>query len=252
MLVYLDADIVLLKNPEQLYMPDNIKVLVTPIDVFTSNAVRYDEKLPMNYKFSYELNKVDPKKLWPVFTKIDKVEIYPSFNSGFIAVRPEIGIFRRWREMFEIAYKMGYFGKVNPFSKEFFFTDQIFLSSTIISMVDKDKIGILDDGYNFPLNFAHKIYNSTGKIDLNKITFLHYHHSFYDMDWEKFFNVDEVDISWLTSKLPLFKDKHTAVYRHKFEYIKQYTLYYYWRIKLMLAPLNKTDNAKEKSSVVSK
>ena len=119
-------------------------------------------------------------------------------------------------------------------------------------MVDKDKIGILDDGYNFPLNFAHKIYNSTGKIDLNKITFLHYHHSFYDMDWEKFFNVDEVDISWLTSKLPLFKDKHTAVYRHKFEYIKQYTLYYYWRIKLMLAPLNKTDNAKEKSSVVSK
>ena len=251
-LVYLDADIVLLKNPEQLYMPDNIKVLVTPVDVFIGNAAKYNEKLPKNFQFSYELNKVDPKKLWSVLTKVDKVEIYPCFNSGFMAVRPEIGIFRRWKEMFEISYKMGYFGLFNPFSKEFAFTDQVFLSSTIISMVDEDNIGILDDGYNFPLNLANRIYNSRGKIDLNKITFLHYHHSFYDMDWEKFFNVDEVDISWLTSKLPLFKDRHTAVYRHKVEYIKQYILYYYWRIKLMLVHLNKPDNPKEKSSVVKK
>ena len=251
-LVYLDADIVLLKNPEKLYMPDNIKALVTPIDVFVSNAAKYNEKLPMSYKFAYELNKVDLKKLWPVFTKIDKVEIYPSFNSGFIAVRPEVGIFRKWREMFEVSVRVGYFGIINPFSAQFFFTDQVFLSSVIVSMLGRSDIEILDDGYNFPLNFAQRIYNVKGKIDLNEITFLHYHHSFYDMNWTEFFNADDPNISWLIHKLPLFKDKHTAVYRHKVEYIKQYILYCYWKIKLILVPLNKTDNPKEKSSVVSK
>ena len=230
----------------------NIKALVTPIDVFGSNAAKYNEKLPMSYKFSYELNKVDLKKLWPVFTKIDKVEIYPSFNSGFIAVRPEVGIFRKWREMFEVSVRVGYFGIINPFSAQFFFTDQVFLSSVIVSMLGRSDIEILDDGYNFPLNFAQRIYNVKGKIDLNEITFLHYHHSFYDMNWTEFFNADDTNISWLIHKLPLFKDIHTAVYRHKVEYIKQYILYCYWKIKLILVPLNKTDNPREKSSVVEK
>ncbi len=238
-LVYLDADIVCLKSPEKLYMHDDIKVLVTPIDVFQERgAVKYGADLPINFKFAYELDRVEVKNLWSVFTKIDKIEIYPCFNSGLIAVRPEIGIFRKWKEMFEISARKGYFGIVNPFSGAFFFTDQVFLSSTIVSMLKKEEIGVLEDGYNFPLNLAQRIYDSKGKIDFKEITFLHHHHSFYDMKWTEFFNFDDANVSWLFSKLPLLKDQHTAVYRRKAEYIRQYISYCYWRVKLMFRVLN--------------
>ena len=240
-LVYLDADIVCLQYPEKLFMQDNLKVLVTPIDVFVSNAAKYGERLPGNYKFSFEINQVNTKNLWPISTKIDKVEIYPCFNSGFIAVRPEVRIFGQWKETFEISARRGYFGIVNPFSQAFFYTDQVFLASTILSKLKRNEIGVLDDGYNFPLNFVQEISNSKGKIDLKKITFLHYHHSFYDMGWTEFFNFDGADYSWLISKLPLFKDRHTAVYRHKGEYIKLYALHIYWKIKLMFRTFNKVN-----------
>lgn len=240
-LVYLDADIVCLNNPEKLYMPDNIKVLVTSVDVFSGGTAKYGTDLPPNYKFSYELNNVDEKKLWSVFTKVDKVEIYPCFNSGLIAVRPEVGIFRRWKEIFELSAKKGYFGMVNPFTQAFFYIDQVFLASVIVSLLEKDQIGILDNNYNFPLHFADKINDNKGEIDFKEIKFLHYHHSFYDMKWAKSFNVNDPTISWLIPKLPLFKDKHTAIYRHKIEYIRQYILYCYWRTKLILYGSNKTD-----------
>lgn len=251
-LVYLDADIVSLKYPEKLFMPDNIKVLVTPVDASIGNVAQYNKELPKNFKFSYNLNGVDPKQLWSVSTKIDKVEIYPCFNSGFIAVRPEIGIFRRWKEMFEISVRRGYFGIVNPRLSEFFYTDQVFLSSIIVSILKKDEIGILDDGYNFPLQFAQRIYESHGKIDFNKITLIHYHHSFYDMEWTTFFNIENENFSWLISKLPLPKDRNTTVYRHKIELIKQYILYNYWRTKLMFGSLNKVDKIGDKFSKISK
>ena len=230
-LVYIDSDVVLLKYPEQLLMPDNIKLLITPVDVSDSDAVKVGENVPDNWKFCYKLMNVDSKDLWTLHTKIDNIEIYPYFNSGLIVVRPEIGIFRGWREMFDISVKNGYFGIVNPFSKSFFFTDQLFLSTVIVSILKKDEIIILDNGYNFPLNYASQIFSKSGKIEINNITFLHYHHSFYDMEWEKFINFNNTEGSWLISRLPLHKDLNTARYRKKIEYIRQYLRFCFWRIK---------------------
>ena len=245
-LVYLDADIVCLKYPEQLFMDENIKVLVSPVDVNWTGGIKYGEELTPNWIFSYKLNNIDPKKLWPVCTKVEKDKIYPYFNSGLIAVRPELGIFKRWKDMFEMSAKFGYFGMFSPLSKEFGFTDQVFLSSIIISMFKQDEIGILDDSYNFPVNIAGEgIFKTRGKIDFDSITFLHYHHSFYDMKWTKFFNLNDADFSWLFSKLPLHKDLKSARYRKKREYVAQYINYFYWRFKLKFGSFNKGEKPKD-------
>lgn len=104
-------------------MIDNIKVLITPVDLQASNAVQYKNKLPDNWQFAYKLKNIDPDNLWSVHTKIDNVEIYLNFNSVLIAVRPELGIFGQWRDMFENNVKNGYFRIITPFSNPFFFTD---------------------------------------------------------------------------------------------------------------------------------
>ena len=112
-------------------------------------------------------------------------------------------------------------------------------------MFKRDEIGVLDDSYNFPVNIAgEKIFKNQGKVDLDSITFLHYHHSFYDMDWTKFFNFGKFDYSWFISKLPLPWDLKTAKYRKKREYIRQYIIYYYWKIKLMLGGLKNVNKPK--------
>lgn len=231
-LVYLDADIVCLKYPEKLFLDENIKVAVTSIDVAGAGGVKYGEPLSEVWSFSYNLRHVDRSKLWPIPTKVDRIEIYPCFNSGLVAARPEAGIFRSWREMFEISVPHGYFSKFAPTSKEFFFTDQFFLATVIVSLVDRREILVLDDGYNFPLNLVREYFNKNGKVKFDEITFLHYHHSFYDMQWLSYFDLDDQSVPWLIKKLPILRDRKTAKYRRKMEYIKQYILHYYWKILL--------------------
>ncbi len=232
-LVYLDADIVCLKYPDKLFLEEDIKVAITPEDMIQkSNAIKYGDQLSKNWDFAYNLNHVDRSKLWSIHTKVDKVEIYPSFNSGMIATRPEIGLFRRWREMFDISVSNGYFAMFPPFSKDkaFFWTDQVFLSSAVVSMFERSEVLILDDSYNFPPILAKEYSKEHGKIKFDEITFFHYHHYFYGTEWLNYFYVNTRSVQWLFNKLPIHKDRKTAKYRTWIDLFKQYILHYYWKI----------------------
>ena len=230
-LVYLDADIVCLNMPERLFLKVNEKVLVVPIDVNYTCGVKYGNDFPLNWTFALNFNSVNADNLWPVYTNVDYTKIYPCFNSGLIAVRPEIGIFRKWKEMFEDSINKGYFGLFSPLSKEFSFTDQVFLASVILSLVRKEEIVIMDRLYNCPLNLAEELLKRDKKISLNEVIFLHYHHSFYDFKWKQFVTLDYEHMDWLNSRLPLKKDIKTARYRLKSEVARQYILHYYWKLK---------------------
>lgn len=234
-LVYLDADIVCLNMPQRLFLSDDEKVLVVPVDVNYTCGVPFGSKFPPNWNFALDLNNIDRKALWPVVTNVDKKEIFPCFNSGLIAVRPEVGIFRKWREMFESSIDRGYFGMFSPISKEFTFTDQVFLASAILSLARPDEIVIMDRSYNFPLNLAERILEEDGIIDFNTIIFLHYHRSFYDLNWTKLVSMDKGTKDWLMSRVPLIRDKKTARYRMKSEIARQYLIHFYWKIKMVLA-----------------
>ena len=230
-LVYLDADIVCPKYPDKLFLEKDIKVAVTPIErVWGSNAIQFGNKPSKNWDFAYNLNHVDRSKLWSIHTKVDNVEIYPSFNSGLVATRPENGLFRRWRDMFEISVSKGYFAMFSPLSTDFFFTDQVFLASVVASMFDRSEVLILDDSYNFPVDLAKEYSNEHGKIIFDEITLFHYHHSFYDTEWFNYFYFNSQSAPWLFNKLPIHKDKKTAKYRRKREFFKQYVLHCYWKL----------------------
>lgn len=233
-LVYLDADIVCLKMPDKLFLKDKEKVLVVPIDVKDACGVLYGESFPSNWNFVYDLNSINKNNLWTVVTNVDNSRIYPCFNSGLIAVRPEVGIFRKWKEMLEGSIDKGYFGKFSPISKEFFFTDQVFLASAILSLANKDEIVVMNKNYNFPLSYAKRISEEDGVIDLNTITFLHYHKSFYNLEWVNYVYMNDEIRSWLMPKLPLIRDRKTARYRLKTEIARQYLIHYYWKIKGIL------------------
>ncbi len=231
-LVYLDADIICLGYPYNLFLDENEDVAVSPVDLVSSSTIRVGEELDDYWKFVYGLNKVKKEQLWSVKTKLGSVEIYPTFNSGVIAVKPELGVFERWKNMFEISFNKGYFGLFSPLSKEFFFTDQTFLSSLIIAMFDRKRIRILSDEYNFPINVEYL--NGKGIVKMSDIKLLHYHSWMYNFNWTKFFEIDNDFKQWLIPMLPLAREHHS---RHLvfLEVASQLLKHYLWKIKLKFA-----------------
>ena len=106
-MVYLDADIVCLHFPTELSLPDNCLVGVTPVDMGSElgndAAIVSGEPLNVTWELAYTLAGVKSIPKWNVNTKVEKLAIYPYFNSGFSIVRPEAQIFRLCRDMFEKA-----------------------------------------------------------------------------------------------------------------------------------------------------
>lgn len=219
-LIYFDADIVCLKDPLEIKMEPQIDVITTPVDVSYMTAQAYGYELDPYWKAAFDLNGVDTASLWPVETKVDKVKIYPTFNSGFVAVRPELGIFRRWKESFEKITEVSYFSHLNPLRKEFFFLDQALLTSSILSIVPRERINILGAIYNYPLNLVEQM-TGNGPLDLDEVVFLHYHRSFYDLTWMKHAKMSEPTKAWLLSRLPLPRDYKFDKVRTKRELISE-------------------------------
>jgi lipopolysaccharide biosynthesis glycosyltransferase len=218
-LIYFDADVVCLKDPLEINMEPQMDVITTPVDSHMA-AQEYGCELSPYWKAAFDLNGVNAASLWPVETKVGKVKIYPTFNSGFVAVRPELGIFRRWKESFEKITEVSYFSHLNPLRKEFFFLDQALLASSILSVVPHERINILGANYNYPLHLVEQM-TGNGPLDLEEVVFLHYHRSFYDLTWMKHTKMNEATKAWLLSRLPLPRDYKFDKVRTKRELISE-------------------------------
>ena len=241
-MVYLDADIVCLHFPTELSLPDNCLVGVTPVDMGSElgndAAIVSGEPLNVTWELAYTLAGVKSIPKWNVNTKVEKLAIYPYFNSGFSIVRPEAQIFRLCRDMFEKANTKNYFRYFNYEKKllrtqndskksSLNFIDQIFLAAAILSKCSQEQIQIFGNEYNFPLHLLKEI--QTEPYNLEHIIFLHYHNMFYNLKWQSNVHLDIKTMEWLANNIPLKHEKHVS-FRLK-KYIRYGITFMKWHLK---------------------
>ena len=243
-MVYLDADVVCLHFPAELSLPDNCLVGITPVDIGSElgndAAIVAEDSLNTTWELAYSLAGVKSIPNWNVSTKVEKLRIYPYFNSGFSIVRPEAQIFRLCRDMFEKANTKNYFRYFNYSGKflktqndtkksSLHFIDQIFLAAAILSKCSKEQIKIFGNEYNFPFHFIKEIQNEP--YDLEHIIFLHYHNMFYDLKWQSNVHLDTETREWLANNVPIKLEKHIS-YKIK-KSIRYGKIFIKWHFKAM-------------------
>ena len=241
-MVYLDADVVCLHLPTELSLPDNCLVGITPVDIGrelgNDAAIVAEDSLNITWELAYSLAGVRSIPKWNVNTKVEKLQIYPYFNSGFSIVRPEAQIFRLCRDMFEMVITKNYFRYFNYSGKlvktqndtkksSLFFIDQIFLTAAILSKCSREQIQIFGNEYNFPFHFLKEIQSEP--YNLEYIIFLHYHNKFYDLKWQSNVRLDSETREWLANNVPIKLEKHVS-YKTK-KYIRYGRTFIKWHIK---------------------
>ena len=239
-LVYLDSDIVCLHDPSPLALPDDKDVAVAPVDFSYVGANKYGKPINDFWKLIYSLNEPRPDAMKFCLTGVDKVKILPYFNSGVVAVKPQVKIFEKWRDSFERLRKSPFLARYSPLLNEFFFIDQALLSSSILSTVSGERSLLLEQRFNFPSvtrwiesqkNNVNPAAGNDLRIDLDDICLYHYHNDFYNMSWLQYVSATAEKYSWLTSELPLSKQHGYNRYRSRIEVIRQFMTFFASRIK---------------------
>ena len=108
-------------------------------------------------------------------THIDGNTIRPYFNAGFLIVRPEIRILRKWWRVFKELYQdtdlRGYYNENKMYA---IFAHQAILSAVIISDLEIRELKKLPFEYNYPLNLYFDNFNKHIPEDMNSLVSVRY------------------------------------------------------------------------------
>ncbi len=152
-LVFMDADTYILREPNTLDLPADISLAYCPV-MHNRSGTLYNAPPNPFWSRIYEILKVHEEMLFPMVTPADKVKIKAYFHCGLMAVRPHQGIFRRWAKDFETLCRDSII--MNMCKEDLnnrIFLHQAALTGAILNLIDRREMTTFSDNYNYPIFF---------------------------------------------------------------------------------------------------
>lgn len=138
---------VLLNPPEQFaYRPPHLKLLGASVK----------EPLSKMWGTACKIAGVDESTLFPVYTEVDRQEIWSYFSAGHFSFRAEAGIMRKWDMLFN---ELADHPDMKPYLDDSVrvFLHQIALTLAVLKNQDRDALKPLPAFYGYPTHLHSKI-----------------------------------------------------------------------------------------------
>ncbi len=173
-LVWLDYDTILLKEPVEFLLPANINLGYRPV-THQNIGLLFNEPLDEFWKKSFELMEIDENKIFSMVTPADGDSIKPYINAGCLSVRPERGIFNNWMTNFEKLYNDERLTEICSQNRQHrTFAHQAALTGVLLNYLTRDECLELTDKINYPVFFKEMFGSKNDFHDLTDvITFRH-------------------------------------------------------------------------------
>ena len=179
-LVRFGTNSIIIKEPKHFLLERNKNLGYRPVHHTLIGSI-YDEPIDEFWKIIYEKTNVKEDSVFPMQTHVDGKILRPYFNSGFLIVRPERGLFQEWWNRYKVLYKDSDFKKFYEKDELYLtFIHQAVLSGVILSTLEHHEIQELPFEYNYPLNLYLESSNEylpknmndlvTARYYLNKLT----------------------------------------------------------------------------------
>ena len=140
-------------------------------------------------------------RAFPVESFLEARKIHAYFNSGFFAVRPQLGLMRAWKENFEKLLLDDQFQRAAcPDDSHRIFLHQAVLSAVAASC-GRDRIRLLPPTYSYPLNFQSQLPPERRARNLNSLVHVLSTGSLRDAGWMHQLPVEEPLRAWLLKRL---------------------------------------------------
>ncbi|XMB67631.1 hypothetical protein RI065_03645 [Mycoplasmatota bacterium zrk1] len=205
------SDYLLWMDVDSIFLRDITEIEVGDFDI----NIRPVDKKNIGIEYSLELNDLW-KDLYNYFglednfdslvTGIDNLTIRPYYNAGFMILKTEKSILRKWKDAFselclskpvEKYYDESYLYKI--------FIHQAVLACVIMKYVDKKKINILPDNINFPVHLYDE-HSQKMELDLDSIICCRYD-TYFNKESQNFIFQDEIEAL-------IDKEKHKLIWTY--------------------------------------
>jgi hypothetical protein len=196
-LTWLDSDTIVVKEPKELLLPENIYLGYRPVH-HTVIGSRFDEPLDLFWKLIYRYCKVPEDRVFPMMTHVDGMQIRPYFNAGLLVVRPERQLLQTWCNSFLKTYKKAEFQELYEKDTRYtVFMHQAVLAGTILSTLTTNEMVELPTTYNYPLHLFREDVTDDRPSSLEEVVTFRYENFFDDSDWSKKIPAKEKLRQWI-------------------------------------------------------
>jgi hypothetical protein len=184
-LVVLDSDTLFLREPAELLLPPDVDVAVRPVDVKGISTAGPDDPGDAYWLELCRCSGVAYDVLPWSESFVDRQRIKANYNGGLVVVRRELGVLRKWADIFfksiragvrphrfESSFRSGA-GWVAPGAARLWGTNQAALSLAIWS--SSRRVRELPPTYNYPLHLHDSVDEDVAASCLPRLAHVHYH-----------------------------------------------------------------------------
>jgi len=195
LLVWMDSDTIVLREPREFVIADNISLGYRPVMLKNISSL-YDETVNEFWQIIFETCGTPEGHIFPMETTSDKVIIRPQFNAGLLVVRPGRGLLRAWAENFAACYE-------HPILQKYYqkhilykiFVHQSVLSATLLARLEQEEMQDLGPEVNLPVFLEGKREDTATSLRYDDFRF------FSEPDWESKICLDEERMAWLREQI---------------------------------------------------
>ena len=172
-LAWLDADAVILNEPQALKLWTKKAIAVRPVDQSNVGSP-YGEPVNEFWKNVYSACKVDGNDVYAVKSAVDEKALRAYFNAGMLVVRPERKLLTAWRDNFLKTYQTPEMKLLyNQNGQYRLAVHQAVLAATIVKLVPAEEVYQLPRTVNFPLQLWEKYPQKYRPNSLDEIVSCH-------------------------------------------------------------------------------
>ena len=183
-LVVLDSDTLLLREPDAFRLPPDVDVAVRPVDYKGICTTGPDDPYDDYWRRLCAICGVGYDEIPDVLSYVDQARVKASYNGGLVVARRDRGMLRRWWEFFLASVRAG----LRPRAEAVAFRSStgavasagepdVGLNQAALSLAmwsTTRRVRTLEPSYNYPLH-AHDALGGRGVRDFNQLIHVHYH-----------------------------------------------------------------------------
>lgn len=195
LLVWMDSDTVILREPRPFVIPEKIQLGYRPVMLKNISSL-YDEPIDRFWKLIFSGCHTTESNIFPMRTTVDEVTIRPQFNAGMMVVRPEKHLLRTWQVNFESLYR-------HPELQEFYkkhilykiFIHQAVLSATLLALLNPTEMQELGAQVNIPVFLPAQQPEEIISLRYDEFNF------FEKADWIEKVHLQNLSLEWLKEQI---------------------------------------------------
>ena len=160
----------------------------------------WGQKLNKYWEHLYKGLDVPLENSFPMTTHTGE-QIYPYFNAGTYAIRPEMNLLNKWKKEFVHHYRDKFFR--DYFQEDFtyaIFFHQVIFTCVILNSLKQNEMQEFSPRINYPLHLHCEIPRYLQSKTINELITVRYEQIFIN-DWEKMTPIYEPIKSWINSQL---------------------------------------------------